>query len=77
MALVMDAVSLLPPASRTGFLESVVAVLGDHQRPPDAAVSRALKFILAERGVSVSWQTLKVGTPIDQAMRWRETPLAG
>jgi hypothetical protein len=77
MTLVMDAVSLLSPMARHGFLESVAAVLADYDRPPDVDVARALRFILGERGVVVGWRTLRAGHPIDQAMKWGAPPLTG
>ena len=56
LSMVTEAAALLPPATRDGFLRSVASVLGGRERPSDGALTRALCFVLAERGVAVGRQ---------------------
>ena len=53
LSTVTEAAALLRPVERDDFLRSVAAVLGDSDDLSDAAVIRALLFVLAERGVAV------------------------
>jgi hypothetical protein len=53
LSLVTQAASLIAPAARDAFLRSVASVLGSSEHPSDSAVIRALRFVLAERGVAV------------------------
>jgi hypothetical protein len=58
LATVTGAAALLPPAARDNFLRSVAGALGPN--PTDAAVQRALRFVLSERGVAVGREALAV-----------------
>jgi hypothetical protein len=62
LALVTQAANLLPLPSREYFFESVARVLSERSpgNPSDNEVARALRFILAGRGVAVGRELLEV-----------------
>jgi hypothetical protein len=61
LALVAQAANLLPPPSREYFFESVASVLSNKSaQPSNYDVVRALRFVLAGRGVAVGRELLEV-----------------